>query len=80
MKLNDEHKNLLKKYGSRLSFLLKASPQELLTLWRFGESGDKIFQGKLGALFAKKMQDLNNLPDNGFAVLSKEVGWDGNDK
>lgn len=53
-----------------------ASYRDLLAKWRFAPSGDPMFQGDVGAYYAKVMaQQRAELPDGAHVAASKSIGW-----
>lgn len=54
-----------------------ATYNELLYRWRFGKTGDPIFQGDIGEYFSKIMREKRSLLNDAEQVQSsKRVGWD----
>ena len=48
----------------------------LLRRWRFGETGDPIFQGEAGEYYARAMREKRALTPDGGVQDSKQLGWD----
>jgi hypothetical protein len=54
----------------------KMNYEEMLTLWRFSPSANKLFEGELGDYFTKIMKEKENKLDSGeYAEISKRIGW-----
>lgn len=63
--------------GNRMIAQIDAmSYEEMLGLWRFGDSGGELFQGNIGVYFAAEMKRKRlNLERGESVAISKRIGW-----
>lgn len=54
----------------------RASPEEVLRLWRFEPIGSEYFEGKVGDALTSRIAEIRStLSDTEWVALSKRVGW-----
>jgi hypothetical protein len=53
------------------------SYEQLLSRWRFGQIGDPIFTGEVGAYYSDRMAKIRNATDGNrrHVAASKRLGW-----
>ena len=60
-----------------IDWIRNASYRELLQRWRFVETGDPFFEGKVGIFYKSTFFQKQKIVGNTKAIqVSKEVGWE----
>ena len=52
-----------------------ADYETLLRQWRFGKTGDPLFQGETGEYYKKVMAEKRDADPVGAVAASKSIGW-----
>lgn len=59
-----------------IAIIDKMGYEEMLGLWRFGDSGNELFQGNIGVYFSAQMKRKRDSLGRGESVaISKRIGW-----